>query len=211
LRANFLLTALLGTFLLSGSAFADSITYTLSNDHCSGSCGTAPFGTVTLSQDGANTVKVNVSLSAGDSFVSTGFSGSFAFDLIGNPHITVINLTSGWSLDSAYADSLHFDGFGDLNYALVCNTCGNGGSHPFSQPISFDVTATGLTPASFAELSTGSTGAYFVADILGTTGKTGPVGATTPGTVTPEPSALLLSGAGAILLGLGTFRRRSKA
>jgi hypothetical protein len=212
MRSTLLLPALAGIFLLTGSAFGDS--YTLSIDHCTGGCGTAPFGTVTVTQDGTNTVKVITSLTSGDSFVSTGFPGSFGFDIVGDPHITVSNLTSGWSLLSRNAGSLHFDGFGEFDYALVCTACGNGGSHPFSQPISFDVTAAGLTPTSFALLSTippGTESAYFVADILGSTGKTGPVGATTPGTVTPEPSAFLLFGAGALLLGLSSLRRRAKA
>jgi hypothetical protein len=148
-----------------------------------------------------------VTLTPGDQFVRTGFSGSFAFDLIGNPAISVSDLTAGWSLLSTNAGSLHFDGFGDLEYALECNACGNGGSHPFAGPISFDVTAPGLTPASFQELSSGgSAQVNFVADILGTTGKTGPVGATVSSTSVPEPATLGLMGLG--LAGATLLRRR---
>ncbi|HEY6991289.1 MAG TPA: PEP-CTERM sorting domain-containing protein [Bryobacteraceae bacterium] len=184
-------------------------------DHCSGSCGTAPFGTVDVTQDGTNTVKLVVSLSAGDKFVSTGFPGSFGFNISGNPTIGISNLTAGWSLLSTTAGNLHFDGFGNLDYALSCDSCGNGGSNPFAGPISFDITAAGLNPASFAELSRlppGSEQTFFVADIIGTNGKTGPVGATLTQTAVPEPGTVSLLAAGALsLLFVGLRRNRNAA
>jgi hypothetical protein len=212
MRLSLVLPAVLGLAFAALPAFADQ--YTLTIDHCTGGCGTSPFGTIDVTADGTNTVKLTVDLTSGDKFVSTGFPGSLGFDIIGNPTIAVSNLTVGWSLLSTTAGSLHFDGFGDLDYALVCNACGNGGSNPFAGPISFDVTAAGLTAASFKELSTippGTAQAYFVADIIGTTGNTGPVGATFTSTTTPEPSALLLFGTGALLLTISALRRRRKA
>jgi hypothetical protein len=212
MRLRLLFPAFLGLAFAALPALADQ--YSLTLDHCTGGCGTAPFGTIDVTQNGANTVNVVVSLTSGDKFVNTGFAGSFAFDLIGNPTISLSNLTAGWSLLSTTAGTLHFDGFGNLDYALVCDICGSGGSNPFSGPISFDVTAAGLTPGSFKELSTlppGSEQAYFVADIIGTTGRTGPVGATLDPTPVPEPSALLLFGAGGFLLTLSSLRRRKKA
>lgn len=209
MRAKFFLQALTSLALVVAPAFADSLVFTL--DHCTNGCGTAPFGAIELTQNGTNTVNVAVSLTNGDSFISSGFPGSLAFDLIGNPTISVTNLTTGWSLLSTAAGNLQFDGFGNLDYALLCNACQNGGSNPFSQPISFDVTAAGLTPASFLELSRippGSESAYFVADIIGTTGNTGPVGATIA--AAPEPSSLLLFGAGSSLVALASIRRRKK-
>jgi hypothetical protein len=205
MRLKLILLALLG--LGSGlPALAD--VYFLTIDHCTGGCGTPPFGTIDVTQAGTDTVQVDVILTPGDQFVRTGFSGSFAFDLIGNPAISVSDLTAGWSLLSTNAGSLHFDGFGDLEYALVCNACGNGGSHPFAGPVSFDVTAPGLAPANFQELSSGgSAQVNFVADILGATGKTGPVGATVSSTSVPEPATLDLMGLG---LGGATLLRRRR-
>jgi hypothetical protein len=204
MRLKLILLVLLG--LGSGlPALAD--VYSLTIDHCTGGCGAPPFGTIDVTQAGTDTVQIDVTLTQGDRFVRTGFSGSFAFDLMGNPALSVSDLTAGWSLLSTNAGSLHFDGFGDLEYALVCNACGNGGSHPFAGPISFDVTAPGLTPASFQELSSGgSAQVNFVADILGTTGKTGPVGATPSSTSVPEPATLGLMGLG--LAGATLLRRR---
>jgi len=204
MRAKLMLLAVLG--LGSGvPALAD--TYSLTEDHCTGGCGSAPFGTIDVTQDGTNTVRVDVSLNSA-AFVSTGFPGSLGFDLLGNPTISVSNLTSGWSLLSASAGSLHFDGFGNFDYALECGICGNGGSNPFAGPISFDVSALGLTSGSFLDLSSGSTPVYFVADIMGSTGNTGPVGATLQNgpTSVPEPEILGLLSLG--LVGTLLARRR---
>jgi PEP-CTERM motif-containing protein len=211
LHLKLLLPALLSLGLVTLPAMADQ--YSLTQDHCTGGCGTAPFGTIDVTQDGTNTVKLVVTLSGSDKFVSTGFPGSFGFDLVGNPTIGISNLTSGWSLLSTTAGNLHFDGFGSLDYALLCNACGHGASNPFAGPISFDITAAGLTPGSFKELSRppGSEQTYFVADILGSTGNTGVVGATLVKTAVPEPTSLLLFGSGASLLGLSVLRRRKKA
>jgi hypothetical protein len=204
MRLKLILLALLG--LGSGlPAVAD--VYPLTIDHCSGGCGTPPFGSIDVTQAGGNTVQVDVTLTPGDQFVRTGFQGSFAFDLMGNPAISVSDLTTGLSLLSTNAGSLHFDGFGYLEYALVCNACGSGGSHPFAGPISFNVTAPGLTPANFQELSSGgSAQVNFVADIIGVTGKTGPVGATLSRTSLPEPAPLGLLMVG--LAGVTLLRRR---
>lgn len=204
MRSSLILLALLGLGL-ELPALADE--YSLTIDHCTGGCGAAPFGTVDVTQVGTDTVQVDVSLAPGDQFVSTGFPGSLAFDLIGSPIISASDVTAGWSLLSTNAGNLHFDGFGYLGYALVCNACGNGGSDPFAGPISFDLTAAGLAPASFQELSSGgSAQVYFVADILGTTGNTGPVGAKLIGTSVPEPGTLSLMGLG--LAGVTLLRRR---
>jgi PEP-CTERM motif len=201
---KWMVLALLGLGL-GAPALAD--VYSLSIDHCTGGCGAPPFGTIDVTQAGTDTVQVDVSLAAGDQFVRTGFPGSFAFDLVGNPAISVSDLTAGWSLLSTSAGTLHFDGFGYLEYTLVCNACGHGGSHPFPGQISFDVAAPGLTPANFEELSSGgSAQVNFVADILGTTGRTGPVGATLSSTSVPEPATLGLMSLG--LAGATLFRRR---
>ena len=205
----------ISTFLVvlaaSQVANAGTISYSLTSDHCTGTCGTGPFGTVTLDDfNSTGDVQVTVTLN-GNGFVETGFDGSFGFNLIGDPTISVTP-PSGWSLLSttagdpnAHPPQYSFDGFGQFNYVLVCDSC-NGGSNPYYGTLTFDVIAAGLNIGSFAELSSippGDTQAYFVADIIGTNGNTGPVGAT--GVPDGGSTVTLL---GSVLLGIGMLRRR---
>jgi hypothetical protein len=92
-----------------------------------------------------------------DAFHDTGFD-SFTFDLAGNPTISVSGITVGagtWGLVSTTAGSIHQDGAGNFEYALNCSNCGPSAGDVTDFTLSFNVTATGLTPASFHELSTG--------------------------------------------------------
>ena len=203
-------------------AMAD-IQYSLTSDHCTSGCsggGNPPFGTVTLHDNGGGSVHVTVSLLNGNKFVNTGFDASFMFNLVNNPVITVSNVSSNWSLDdldggnanstaAATGSNISFDGLGNFDYGMVCTGCGNGGGGGINGPLTFDVAASGLTLASFAENSRNNQGTIdpngfvFGADILsGTTGQTGPVGASGPGTQctdcqqgnVPEPTSIALLG-----------------
>jgi hypothetical protein len=196
------------------SASADS--YTLGIDHCTGGCGTAPFGTITLMQGAdSSTVHVDISLDNGNEFIHTGLPGStVAFNIIGNPTIALANATlPGWSLDSTSAGSIGFDGFGNFDYSINCCFNQNGGSHAQFGAVSFDVinTAGFLTPASFKELSAGgSASVYFGVDILSAaTGNSGPVGTCVDCSSiqsAPEPGTLMLLGTG--LFGLAIWSRK---
>ena len=206
----YLLSGLFGLFaLVAIPAKAD--TYTFNTEHCSSAC--LPFtGTISVTQNGANDVFINVTGSGFQFVNSAGGGDQFFFNIIGDPTISIANLTAGWQLVSTTAsstDALGGAGWG-FDYALTCdfglNACGPGASNPRNPPLSFDVIATGLTPASFFDTDGAST-VQFAADVLAN-GNTGLVGATRTSTV-PEPISLSLVGGGLLVFGL--FRKRFSA
>jgi hypothetical protein len=160
---------------------------------------------------------MDISLTNSNKFVLTGQPGStVGFNLIGDPSITLVSSTlAGWTLDSSTAGSLNFDGFGSFQYSLNCCNGVNGGGAAQTGPVSLVLTGTGLTEASFNELSTGgSPSVFFAVDILSAqTGNTGPVGTGGGGstggggTTVPEPASMALFG----LVALGSaFRNRRR-
>src|ERR1035437_8838943 len=101
-----------GLFLLltvgAPRASADTLTFSLTSDHCTGGClpsGTTSAGTITL-QSVTGGVQVTVALGTGFEFQkSTGFD-SVVFNLIGSPIISVSGVTAGWTLFSTSPGSL---------------------------------------------------------------------------------------------------------
>ena len=196
---------LLGAVLLLGASSARAtVVYNLTSDHCTGGCGTAPFGDVTLDQNGT-TVDVTVSLNSPNWFVKTGSVDFLAFkfnatgvvlgDITVDVHIPGLIASTG---------AFNGDGTGLFSFGISCPTCGGGAADKFNNDIVFHV-----ANATIADLTVANNlGNVFVADILsdatlGGTGNTGPVDATIP---VPEPVTLAMLGSG--LLGLAAFGRR---
>jgi len=180
---------------------ADTVTYTFTSDHCTDNCGpqTGGFATLTLVDAAGGGVDVTVTMLNGNTIINSGFDASFAFDLIGNPTITVTGLTSGFSLVSTSAGSLHMDGVGFFEYGVLWGT--QGGCCGTAGPLTFHIDS-GVTTASFNDPN--ALGQLFALDILSsTTGKTGGVDVTA---AVPEPTSLLLLGSG--LMGVGAWARR---
>jgi hypothetical protein len=218
---------LLGVFALAGlglalvvpsGARADTFTFSLTSDHCSGGgcLGTATSaGTVTIADVSSGVVSVNVMLNSGFQFVSTGFDTDFGFNLAGNPTITFSGVTSGFTPNAnpETAGSLHMDGTGFFEYGVNCTACGNGGSNPQSGPLNFTLTdGSGFSAASFEQNADGQ---FFAVDLIGAGGRTGAVDASVRVAGVPGPIAgagvpgLVAACAG--LVGLARRRRQKLA
>jgi hypothetical protein len=212
---SFTIAGILGVFSLAALP-AKADVYTFNTNKCSSSC--LPFtGTVTVTQDGSNTVLVDVEGSGFQFVTSSGGGNNFFFNLIGDPTISISNVTAGWQLVSTTAsatDALGGSGWG-FDYALTCDfgasACGPGASNPKAPPLKFDVTAPGLTPAAFFDTDGSASTVEFAADVIAN-GNTGLVGATrtSVSTTTPEPITSALVGTGLIALAFIRRRRPNK-
>ena len=164
--------------------------------------GTGNYGTVTVTENGANSVDVNVTLIA-QGFVQTGSHTSFSFSL-DDAYTSISGLTGGWSVASAPVTN---NGFGLFTDGLTCGSCS--GNSPFAGALNFTINdADGISLSSFI-LSTnppGSIETLFAADILTNAGNTGAVGVGVPAIPEPETYAMMLAGLG--LLGFVARRRR---
>jgi len=211
LKTAFVLTAAAILFT-APAAQAATITYNLTSDHCTGGCltGQTSAGLVTITDTGANTVSVNVTLANNNGFVQTGFDASFGFNLLGDPTITYSGLTAGWIVEGPSSPSLteavgslHMDGTGFFEYGVEWGL--QGGGNNTKLPLNFTITGTGLSTGSFQQNADGQ---FFAADIIsGTTGNTGAVDASTPNVGVPDGGSTLTL-LGSVLLGVGMLRRK---
>jgi hypothetical protein len=192
-----------------GSASAGSLTFTLNLDGCSGTCGTAPFGTVVITDNGTGAgafVSVTETLAADENFAGTGAGDALEFN-VDEASIDITHITPGADLAIGPAPDTAST-FGAFDFSVTCTVC-SGGKGP-TGPLSFDVgSSTGVTVADFIDNSDGN---FFAADILGNNGKTGNVGSNSLGRgggggETPEPASVLLLLSGMGLIGVGSIRR----
>ena len=199
---------------VSSAPFAQAISYDLNEDHSSGGLGTAPYGIVTLTQNGGN-VDFGITLTAGYKFILSGAGDQeyFKFNGTGVAVGDIINISQnfpGFTL-SAATGTFNGDGTGNFTFGITSDH-GNGGSPPqFAGPISFSVA--NATIADFTNQN--NLGFLFAADLLAPNGNTGPVGAEPTdminplGTVPDGGTTLMLLGAA--LGSLGMARRFLKS
>ena len=190
----------------AGTANA-AIIYDLTSDHCTGTCGIAPFGNITLNQNGT-AVDVTVALVSPNFFVTTGAGDGqvFLFNAVG---VVLGDITIDAHVPGLAAATGAFGtgGVGSFAFGINCPTCAQGAGGSFNTSIVFHVANATIADLTVANAS----GNVFVADIYSNTqfggnGNTGLVDATVPRTAVPEPITSGLVGTG--LIGLFLLRRR---
>jgi hypothetical protein len=197
------------------SAHAADVVYTFDYAAAAANLGTGPFGTVSLTQDGAN-VDFSVDLTAGFEFVMTGNRKShslFALNGSGVSLSDIVNITDGTAATFVAYTSATAQPFGKFSFGIDCSSCSKGAPGATPSPLTF--TVDNALVSDFASLSTsGSPVAFFSADVIQlASGYTGQVGATgdgvTPLTAVPEPAGTSLMLAGLAAVGFLARRRRS--
>lgn len=170
---------------------------------------------VDLHQVDSNNMQVTVSLTMGAQyFVDTG-SGNhpgFAFNLAGDPTVSVTSISGPWTLSDVNLSSTGTNGpsLGTFDYFI--DNPGPGASKHNDGPLVFNIfDGSGIT---YSDFIANSSGYYFAADIMNAAGQTGMSGINTPGSSTPavpEPSSIALLGTGMVTAAGFVRRKLSKA
>ncbi len=191
----------------TSQAYATSITFYLDQN---GTGSVPSAGTIALNDgltgEGPDTIDVLVTLNPGFEFAKTGSGDALAFNLAGDPAVSIVDITDGIAIGPTNANE---PPFGSFNYAVSCTSgCGNGGSNPTPGPLTFDVVLSGITLDMFVG---NSQGYYFTADLTGRNlAALGQANISEGGLAAiPEPMSLSLVGAGLIGTVLRQRRRRS--
>jgi len=153
------LAAAVGTALAVASSMASaisvensSLTFLLTSDHCSGTCGGGAnpqpsFGTIVVTDLPGDVLGFNITLINGNKFVQTGLDLTFGFNLAGNPTLTYSGLSSGFTIPGGTSPTqtsgtYHENGTGNFQYGVVWGGGGGGGNADTNPVLSFSVTGT---------------------------------------------------------------------
>src|ERR1700727_3834906 len=121
-RILLLSTLAVGSVLLGGLSARGQTFYPLNLDACSGTCGTAPFGTVEVQAKSGTSVEVTLTLAnttPGELIIDTGSHYAFTFNITGvtgTPTISIISPTGVLAV-AAPPGPFTQPGFGDFSNA----------------------------------------------------------------------------------------------
>ncbi len=205
------------------SAARAGVIYTLGYSTCTTACGSAPWGTVTVTQDAANWMALDVVVQLAND-PTTGLPYYFhqsnsnhfalAFSLVGNQSATISGLNpSVYGVNSG--TSFTAAGLGTFGFAMSCQStlgCANGYSATNGGRIGFTITPTSGSLNQYSAFAQNSNGYFFSTDIaalINGTGSTGNIGSS-PATgvqyINKPASVLSLL----MMLGLFGFIRRGR-
>ena len=177
-----------------------------------GAFGAPTYGSVSLTQDGAN-VDFVVNLDPEFNFVTTGNHYVFSFSGTGVAKTDIVDIADVGAQTFTVTTTATNPPFGSFGFGISCLTnCSNGNSAGgYNDPLSFTVENATIADFLVPSTNAGSLGpAYFAADVLVTSGAnlgaTGAVGVTT---AVPEPETYALMLAGLGVMGFVAKRRRA--
>jgi hypothetical protein len=165
---------------------------------------------VNLHQVDSNNMQVTVSLTNGAQYFVDSGSGNhpgFAFNLAGDPTISVTSINVPWTLSDVNLSPVNTNGPSMGTFDYFIDNPGPGSSEHNPGPLVFTISsAAGIN---YSDFIANSNGFYFAADIMNAAGGTGLSGINDPGTTpaVPEPGSIALLGTGA-LAAAGLVRRK---
>ena len=210
-KITLLILASAATIAFASPTLAASQIYNLTIADSAAGLGSGPFGTVSVTENAGSLLFIETLAAGYRIHKGNANHNAFSFSILGDPNVTVSNLTAGFAaIDTSPNSDVSSPPFGTFFTAIECTTaCGPGFGGGFAGPLSFTLSSTGsLSLSSLGFNKINSNNIYFTSDLVNSNGMTGNVGATAGIGAVPEPTtwALMLIGFGAA--GISLRRRK---